>query len=73
MYCKPCLSRGVFTEVPASRLSRDDGGQFLCSGCAEAVARRRKFTVLPMHKSNYQVPANRDELIGFNNKGGLVR
>jgi hypothetical protein len=70
VYCKPCLSRGVFTEVPAPRQSR---GATDCEDCAESVARRRKFTVLPMHKSNYQVPANRDELIGFNNKGGLVR
>ena len=73
MQCRPCLSRGVITEVAASRQRRNDGGQFLCEDCAETVARKRKFTVLPMHKSNYQVPANRDELIGFNNKGGLVR
>jgi hypothetical protein len=70
MFCKPCKSRGIFTEVSAPRLSR---GALDCDDCAEITARKRKFTVLPMHKSNYQVPANRDELIGFNNKGGLVR
>ena len=70
MLCKVCISKGVMTEVPAPRQSR---GAIDCDDCAEAMARKRRHTVLPMHKSNYQVPANRAEIIGFNNKGGLVR
>lgn len=73
MYCKPCKSRGIFTEVSAPRQRRVDGGQYLCDDCAEIVARKHKIPVLCMHKSNYQVPANREEIIGFGNKGGLVR
>jgi hypothetical protein len=48
-------------------------GYLSCLPCGEKQAIQRKFCVLPMHKSNYQVPANREEIVGFNNKGGLVR
>lgn len=39
----------------------------------EAVAKLVKHTVVPLHKSNYIVPANREELRGINNKGGFYR
>lgn len=48
-------------------------GYLSCMPCGEAQARKRKHTVVPLHKSNYIVPANREELRGINNKGGLVR
>jgi hypothetical protein len=48
-------------------------GYLSCMPCGEAQAKKRKHTVVPLHKSNYIVPANREELRGINNKGGLVR
>lgn len=48
-------------------------GYRVCLACGEAQAKKRKFTVVPMHKSNYVAMFNRDDLKGINNKGGLVK
>jgi len=45
-------------------------GYDTCLSCGEVEARNRKFTVVPMHKSNYIVVSNREDLKGINNKGG---
>ena len=44
-------------------------GYTTCVTCGEKEARQRKHTVVPLHKSNYMVPANAAELRGINNKG----
>jgi hypothetical protein len=41
--------------------------------CAEKLAREVKRTVVPMHKSNYFLCTDLNDLKGINNKGGLVR
>lgn len=48
-------------------------GYLTCMPCGEEQARKKKHTVVPLHKSNYIVPANREELRGINNKGGFYR
>ena len=48
-------------------------GYRICLACGEAQAKKRKFTVVPMHKSNYVAMFNRDDLMGINNKGGLIK
>ena len=48
-------------------------GYTRCLDCGEEYARRQKHTIAPMHKSNYIVITNRDDLKGLNNKGGLVK
>lgn len=50
-------------------------GYRVCLSCGEKAARaqRKTWTVAPMHKSNYVLVTNRQELIGMNNKGGNVR
>lgn len=50
-------------------------GYKLCLFCGEEQARedRRLWTVAPMHKSNYTLITNRADLVGLNNKGGLVK
>ena len=48
-------------------------GYRVCLACGEAQAKKRKFTVVPMHKSNYVAMFNRDDLKGINNKGGLIK
>ena len=45
----------------------------VCLGCGDDIAKERKFTVVPMHKSNYVACFNRDDLKGINNKGGLIK
>ena len=44
-----------------------------CMACGEKSARQVKRTVVPMHKSNYFLCTDMDDLKGINNKGGLVR
>lgn len=48
-------------------------GYRVCLDCGDKQARDRKFTVVPMHKSNYVAMFNRDDLKGINNKGGLIK
>ena len=52
---------------------RANAGYHLCLVCGEDDARSRRFTVAPMHKSNYMLITNTDDLRGLNNKGGLHR
>ena len=62
--CKVCCSEAV---APA----RYNLGYHSCLKCGQVTAGKRKFTVVPMHKSNYVVISNKKELKGINNKGGL--
>ena len=48
-------------------------GKLTCLTCGEQAAQQKKHTVVPLHKSNYIVPANKSELRGINNKGGFTR
>jgi hypothetical protein len=50
-------------------------GYRLCLFCGEEAAReeRRGWTIAPMHKSNYVLLTDRNDLKGINNKGGLHR
>lgn len=52
---------------------RYDLGYTTCMPCGERVARKRRHTIVPMHKSNYIVVTNREDLKGINNKGGFYR
>lgn len=62
--CKVCCSEAV---APA----RYNLGYHSCLKCGQVTAGKRKFTVVPMHKSNYVVISNKKELKGINNKGGF--
>ena len=48
-------------------------GYTTCLKCGEIKARETKHTIAPMHKSNYMVITNREDLKGLKNKGGNVR
>jgi hypothetical protein len=41
--------------------------------CGEQQARKVKHCIVPMHKSNYIVVTDREDLKGINNKGGFYR
>ena len=67
-------------EVSTCRVCGDvisDGryalGYKVCLLCGEEQARAVKHTVAPLHKSNYMLFTNRQDLVGINNKGGLVK
>jgi predicted RNA-binding Zn-ribbon protein involved in translation (DUF1610 family) len=55
--------------------ARRRAGYHLCLMCGEEQARedRQSWCVAPMHKSNYLLITDRADLLGINNKGGLVK
>jgi ribosomal protein L37AE/L43A len=52
---------------------RWDRGYRTCLVCGEKEARQVKHTVAPLHKSNYIMVTNHEDLKGLNNKGGIVK
>lgn len=50
-------------------------GYRVCILCGEDEARaeRRSWCIAPLHKSNYMLLTDREDLKGINNKGGLHR
>jgi ribosomal protein L37AE/L43A len=48
-------------------------GYAICMPCGNDLASKVVRTVAPMHKSNYVLVTDRTDLIGLNNKGGLVK
>jgi len=56
--------------IPQGRV---DLGYKTCLEHGELDAKERKFTVAPMHKSNYMLITNLVDLKGLNNKGGLIK
>jgi hypothetical protein len=65
--CKMC-GNNIFPPERFTKL-----GIAVCLGCGDEIAHERKFTIVPMHKSNYVACFNRDDLKGINNKGGLIK
>ena len=48
-------------------------GYAICMPCGDDLASKVVRTVAPMHKSNYMMITNKEDLKGLNNKGGLVK
>jgi RNA polymerase-binding transcription factor DksA len=48
-------------------------GYRTCLECGEKQAKQIRHTVAPMHKGNYMLITDRKDLVGLNNKGGLVK
>lgn len=67
-YTPRCMQCGE--QYPLARLHL---GYSFCLPCGDEIAKERKFTVVPMHKSNYVCITDRTDLLGINNKGGLVK
>ena len=65
MFCCVC---GVEFDVARFRL-----GYKVCLECGEKRAKQIKHTIAPMHKSNYMLVTRLEDLVGLNNKGGLVK
>ena len=54
-------------------LARWSIGYKTCLPCGDEAAAGVRRTVVPLHKSNYMMVTDMDDLKGINNKGGLVR
>jgi hypothetical protein len=48
-------------------------GYRVCLLCGDDIAKAVKHCIAPLHKSNYMLITNRQDLAGLNNKGGIVR
>lgn len=66
LICTGCYG----APVPSGRFAL---GYTTCMPCGEKAARAVKHTVAPMHKSNYMLFTNAEDLKGINNKGGFYR
>jgi ribosomal protein L37AE/L43A len=62
--------RNCGDEYPTARWAL---GYKFCKPCGEVVAKQVTRTIVPMHKSNYFLCTNLDDLKGINNKGGMHR
>ena len=65
MRCRVCNER-----IPKGRY---DLGYRLCLEHGDVVASKVVRCVVPMHKSNYMLVTNHADLIGVNQKGGIVK
>lgn len=66
LICVSCYGE----RVPPARA---EIGYRTCMTCGDKIAKATTRTVAPMHKSNYMLITNREDLKGLNNKGGLVK
>ena len=66
LICLTCYAE----RIPPARAKL---GYKTCMSCGDAAAKRVKHTIAPMHKSNYMLFTNMEDLKGINNKGGLVK
>lgn len=66
LICLTCYAE----RIPPARAKL---GYKTCLSCGDAAAKRVKHTIAPMHKSNYMLFTNMEDLKGINNKGGLVK
>lgn len=48
-------------------------GYKVCKACSDEITVHATRTIVPMHKSNYFLCTDMNDLKGINNKGGLVR
>jgi hypothetical protein len=65
MRCRVCNER-----IPKGRY---DLGYRLCLEHGDVVASKVVRCIVPMHKSNYMLVTNQADLIGVNQKGGIVK
>lgn len=70
MFCRSCVMHGMYTPINPRRV---EAGYDTCLPCGETKAKKRRHTIVPMHKSNYMVITDKRDLMGINNKGGFYR
>jgi hypothetical protein len=70
-----CTLCGEEIEPMRVLLLKKQERQIICLFCGEEQARqdRKLWCIAPMHKSNYMLFTNREDLAGINQKGGVVK
>ena len=63
-----CIKCGELVATGRHKL-----GYKTCLACGDEEAKTKKHCVAPMHKSNYMLFTNADDLKGINNKGGIIK
>ena len=70
-------TRWVHCSLCGSEIEPPERGLItsLCVSCGDASAKeaRKKWCVVPLHKSNYTMITDKNLLTGVNQKGGLVK
>jgi hypothetical protein len=66
LICTTCYAE----RIPPARRKL---GYMTCLSCGEKAASKVRHTIAPMHKSNYMLFTDLNDLKGINNKGGLHR
>lgn len=71
--CTECYGGQVNPER-AQALIRNNS-PITCIECGDrlAKAKAKLYTIAPMHKSNYMLITDLNDLKGLNNKGGLIK
>lgn len=71
--CTEC--RGGHVEDARAKALIANGERITCFHCGNelAKAKAKLYTVAPMHKSNYMLITDLNDLKGLNNKGGLTK
>lgn len=69
--CTECYGNHV--DTARAKHLKDNNLRMTCHTCGEILAKKRRHTIAPMHKSNYVLITDRADLVGLNNKGGLVK
>lgn len=73
-YLCVCCYGGHVNPERAKALIRNNS-PITCIECGDQQAKQKAklYTIAPMHKSNYMLITNLDDLKGLNNKGGLIK
>jgi hypothetical protein len=71
--CTMCVGEQV--EPARVQLLKDQNKPITCKPCGNklAILKAAQYTIAPMHKSNYMLITNLEDLKGLNNKGGLIK
>ena len=74
-YHLPICTCCYAVRVEPIRVRAAMGRRPTCMACGEklAIQKAKARTVAPLHKSNYVLITDPADLIGLNNKGGLVK
>ena len=63
-----CLQCGDEFDIARYKL-----GLRVCMVCGDKLAHKVRRCIVPMHKSNYVLITDLNDLRGINNKGGLIK
>ena len=71
--CTMCV--GEYVDPERVAVLKENNMPITCMVCGQkaAILKAAQYTIAPMHKSNYMLITNLEDLKGLNNKGGLIK